>query len=190
MRLKHLPTLILSCLCFAACSDQKRKQELDKREQALMNKEIEFASKAADYQALLQMRDSLLTKKTDTAIVQKWPTGIPGNWNGKTVCNESDCGDYVVGDQRSDVWVFAGDSTNIFTKIINNGKLLRVYTAIADSTQIRLHYKTDSTATRKVDIKVVLNPSGNNVMKGTQTIAVNNKCTASFSVELVRTSKP
>lgn len=190
MRLKHLTTIILISFCFVACNDQKREQALDKREQALIVKEMKFAAKAAEYQSLLQMRDSLLSKKTDTPAVQKWPPGIPGNWNGKILCSESNCSDYVVGDQRSDTWVFASDSTSIFTKIINSGKLLRVYTASADSTQIKLHYKTDSTATRKVDIKIVLSPAGNNLLKGTQTISVNNKCTARFSVELVRVPTP
>lgn len=191
MTLNHLRSLIIIAVCLSGCSDRQSQQQLDQREQALTKREIEFAAKAADYQSLLRMRDSLLSKKTDTiAAVQKWPEGIAGNWNGKMLCRESDCSDYVVGDQRSDDWVFDADSTGIFTRIINKKKLLRTYDAQLDSTGIKLHYKSDSTATRKVDISVVLSPAGANLMKGTQTISVNNNCTASFSVELVRASNP
>lgn len=190
MKIKHLFFLILITCCFAACSDEKRQQQLDSREQAIIKREMEFTAKVADYQSLLQLRDSLLSEKSDTLFVQRWPEGISGNWKGKILCRESNCSDYVVGDQRSDTWAFASDSIRIFTELINNGKLLRVYSAQVDSTAISLHYKSDSTATRKVDINVVLTPSGNDLIKGTQTISVNNQCTARFSVELVRSSNP
>lgn len=182
--------LILMAVCFAACGDKERQQQLESREQAIIKREMEFAAKAADYQSLLRLRDSLLSKKSDSIIVQRWPEGISGSWNGKMLCRESNCSDYVVGDQRSDTWAFASDSARIFTNIIKNGKLLRVYSAQVDSTEIRLHYRSDSTATRKVDINVVLTPSGSDLIKGTQTISVNNNCTARFSVELVRSSNP
>ncbi len=68
------------------------------------------------------------------------PAGLAGKVcryvERKDVCRESDCNDYVVGDQRSDNWEFAGDSSGIFTRIINKDKLLRVYSAEVDSTEI------------------------------------------------------
>ncbi|MCX2480723.1 hypothetical protein OQY15_16575 [Pedobacter sp. MC2016-15] len=190
MNQKLLLTLFISACLFVACGDKDREKQLDAREQAIAKQETDFAAKAADYQSLIKMRDSLRSKKPDTLALQQWPEGIPGNWNGKTLCRESDCTDYVVGDQRSDTWVFEGDSTGIFMKVINKDKILRVYNAQVDSTEIRLHYKTDSTATRQVDISVVLNRAGNDLMKGSQTISVNNSCTAKFSVELTRNSNP
>jgi len=188
MNRKLLLALFISACFFVACGDKDREQQLDQREQAIAKQETDFATKASDYQSLIKMRDSLRSKKTDTIAIQQWPEGIPGNWNSKTLCRESDCSDYVVGDQRSEIWAFEGDSTGIFTKVINKDKILRVYTAQVDSTEIRLHYKTDSTATRQVDINVVLNRAGNDLMKGTQTISVNNSCTAKFSVEVTRNS--
>jgi len=186
---KNLLNLLFITLLLTACNDRKREQELDKREQALAVKEVEFAARAADYQSLLKMRDSLFSKK-DTVQAQRWTEGIAGFWNGKTICRESDCSDYVVGDQRSATWEFAGDSSSIFTKIINQDKLVRVYSASVDSTEIMLHFATDSTAERKVDINVNLSAISSNLIRGTQTISVNNKCTARFSVELVKASNP
>jgi len=172
-----------------ACTDSKREEQLTNREQTLIKKETEFATKQAEYQSLMRMRDSLFSLK-DSVVLQKWSEGTEGIWNGKTVCRESDCSDYVVGDQRSDIWEFTSDSTGIFTKIISNGKLIRIYSASADSTEYRLSYQTDSTANRKVSMNVVLKPVSRNLIKGTQTINVNDNCTARFSVELVRTSNP
>ncbi|WP_407430085.1 hypothetical protein [Arcticibacter sp.] len=180
--------VLLITACFAACGDKEREQQLESREQAIIKREMQFAAKAAEYQSLLRLRDSLMSKKSDTVFVQQWPESISGNWNGKTVCRESNCSDYVVGDQRSDIWEFASDSTHIFTNIINKGKFLRVYSAQLDSTEIRMYYQSDSAATRKVEINVVLIPSGKDLIKGTQTISVNNNCTARFSVELVRSA--
>ncbi|MHA4895474.1 hypothetical protein ACXZ1K_12035 [Pedobacter sp. PWIIR3] len=189
IKLRDILYYTLALICLSACENDQRKQQLDEREKSLMAKEMEFAAKEADYQSLIQMRDSVMSRKMDTTIITRWPADIPGIWTGKTVCNESDCSDYVVGDQRTDTWVFANDTTSIFTKIINKEKLIRVYTASVDSTQISLHYKSDSTATRKVDIRVLLNASGKNQMKGTQTILVNENCEAKFTVELERTAK-
>jgi hypothetical protein len=187
---KYPSMFVFLAVFLLSCGDQQARQKLEEREKALTQRELEFAAKAADYQALQSMRDRLLSKKADTVVNQQWPEGIEGTWNGKLMCRESDCSDYVVGDQRSDNWVFASDSTSIFTKIVNKEKLVRVFSAEADSTEIKLHFKSDSTANRKVDIRVVLTPAGTNLIKGTQTISVNDNCTARFSVELVRATNP
>ncbi|WP_276090494.1 hypothetical protein [Pedobacter sp. JY14-1] len=189
--IKQIPLFLLISIAglLGACRNSEREKELDKREQAITRREMDFAEKAAEYQQLLRFRDSLMTRQ-DSVVRQAWPERFAGMWSGKTVCRESDCNDYVVGDQRSDNWEFAGDSSGIFTRIINKDKLLRVYSAEVDSTEVRLRFRTDSTATRKVDIGVVLTPVSNTLMKGTQTIIVNNNCTARFSVELVRPSNP
>lgn len=191
MMIKQIPLFLLILIAglLGACRNNEREKELDKREQAITRREMDFAEKAAEYQQLLRFRDSLMARQ-DSVVRQSWPERFVGMWSGKTVCRESDCNDYVVGDQRSDNWEFAGDSSGIFTRIINKDKLLRVYSAEVDSTEIRLRFRTDSTATRKVDIGVVLTPVSNTLMKGTQTIIVNNNCTARFSVELVRPSNP
>lgn len=187
--LRPLLLLFAAALLVASCSDPKRVQELDKREQNLLQREKEFASKAADYQSLLLMRDSLFSRK-DTGMLSAWPESIQGSWNGKIVCKESNCSDYVVGDQRVDNWEFVSDSTGLFTRVINKGKLIRIYSADADSTTYRLNYQTDTAASRKVMINVTLKPVDSTLIKGTQIINVNNNCTARFSVELVRTSTP
>jgi len=186
-------TQMLACLCFAAiffaagCRDNVREQELNKREQILLEKENQFALKEADYQSLLKMRDSLLAKK-GTIMLPGWPNQIEGLWNSKVVCTESNCSDYIVGDQRSDLWEFGSDSSQLVTKVISNNKLVRIYLAEYSNNQIHLNFSTDSTAPKKVTMHVLLNESTPNKLKGTRTIAIDSACTAKFSVELNRVS--
>ncbi|SFQ52075.1 hypothetical protein SAMN05444277_11716 [Parafilimonas terrae] len=184
---------MFACLFFiaiffmAGCRDDVREQELNKREQILLEKENQFALREADYQSLLKMRDSLLAKK-DTIAPPGWPTQIEGLWNSKVVCTESNCSDYIVGDQRSDLWDFSSDSSQMVTKVISNNKLVRIYLAEYSNNQINLDFSTDSTAPKKVTMHVLLNETAPDKLKGTRTIAIDSACTAKFSVELNRVS--
>ncbi|MCF0074092.1 hypothetical protein LZD49_26655 [Dyadobacter sp. CY261] len=178
--------LIVSCLLIWSCRDKEREQQLAQREQTLLQKEQEFALKEADYNALVRMRDSLLTRKSDTVVIQAWPDELAGMWTSKSVCRESNCTEYVIGDQRSNAWEFVSDSTGLFTRVFNNNKLIRVYAASFDSTGIRLRYKSDSSSAKMTDMSVELGRSGGNLLKGMQTIGIDNTCTAKFSVELTR----
>ncbi|GAB3996361.1 hypothetical protein GCM10028807_38710 [Spirosoma daeguense] len=180
--------LLGSGLLLVGCHDKEREQQLEQREQALLEKEKQFALKEADYQSLTKMRDSLMIKQ-DTTIVAAWPSSIAGQWNSKVICIESNCPDYAVGDQRSDLWEFSSDSTQMVTKVINNNKLVRVFGANYADNQINLSYKTDSTAAKQVNMNVLLNEISASKLKGTRTVMVDNKCTARFSVELSRNAK-
>ena len=182
---------MFACMFFAAifftagCRDDVREQELNKREQILLEKENQFTLKEADYQSLLKMRDSLMAQK-DTVTHLDWPPQLAGLWNSKVVCTESNCSDYIVGDQRSDLWEFSSDSSQMITKVISNNKLVRVYLAEYSNSQINLNFSTDSTAARKVAMHVTLNEAAPGKLKGIRTIAIDSACTAKFSVELNR----
>jgi len=178
--------LALSFLLTWGCRDNQKEQQLAQREQALLQKEQEFALKEADYNALVRMRDSLLTRKDTAVVIQRWPDDIAGMWTSKSVCRESNCSEYVIGDQRSNAWEFVSDSTGLFTRVFNNNKLVRVYSASFDSTGIRLHYKSDSSAAKLTEMNVDLGRANGNLIKGMQTIGIGNACTAKFSVELTR----
>jgi len=176
-----VPFLILSC------NDKEKESTLASREQQLLEKEKLFAKKESQYQALLKMKDSIFSKK-DSVKVLKWPDEISGLWSGKVICTESNCSDYVVGDQRIDTWEFDNDSTQLVTKIINNNNLVRLYTGKFENNEIKLNFKTDSTAKKKVDMNILLNDISDTKIRGTRTIAVDN-CLARFSVELTRSTK-
>ncbi|SEJ26841.1 hypothetical protein SAMN04487995_3864 [Dyadobacter koreensis] len=181
--------ILLSCILIWGCQNEQKEQQLAQREQAVSKKEQEFALKEADYISLLKMRDSLLTKK-DTLIIQHWPENIAGLWSGRSVCRESNCSEYVIGDQRANQWEFISDSTGLYTRVIDkNNKTVRVYNARFDSTGINLQFSSDTSATKMATLTVDLNPLTNEVLKGIQTININQSCTAKFYVELTRSTQ-
>lgn len=183
-------TAFCCLLALASCRDEARERALAEREQSLAEKEKQFALKDADYRSLLRWRDSLLAS-ADTAgaiPVTAWPADVLGRWNSKTVCRESSCSEYVVGDQRSGAWEFSEDSTGLFTKVYDRNNLVRVYTGTFDSSAIRLQFRTDSGAVRHAEIDVELSRSATGAIKGSQVLKMENGCTARFTVELVRAS--
>lgn len=187
---QRLLTLLLLLLTLAACRDTVREQQLAEREQALAEKEKMFALKEADYSALLRWRDSTLAAADTLAATPAtaWPTDLLGRWSSKTVCRESSCNEYVVGDQRSGAWEFSGDSAGLFTKVYDRNTLVRVYSGSFDSAAARLYFRSDSAAQRKVEMEVELRRSPTGAIKGSQLLTMENGCTAKFTVELVRAS--
>ncbi|MGE7777202.1 hypothetical protein ACQKLP_20960 [Chitinophaga sp. NPDC101104] len=188
--MKPFVTMIFCLLAIAACKDAERERQLASREAALAEKEKQFALKEADYRALLRWRDSLLAvKDTLGAIAERaWPEDVLGRWNSKTVCKESSCSEYVVGDQRAGAWEFSADSAGLFTKVFDRNALVRVYAGTFDSSAVRLQFRSDSSAARRVEMDVELSRSGTGTMKGSQLLKMENGCTARFTVELVRAS--
>ncbi|MGL6127480.1 hypothetical protein [Chryseobacterium artocarpi] len=179
--------LLTASVLLVSCDYKEKEKNLTDREKQLLEKEKIFAKKESEYQSLLKMRDSIFTKK-DSVKVAVWPAEISGAWNGKVICTESNCSDYAVGDQRTDLWEFDNDSTQPITKIINNNNLVRLYSGKFENNEIKLSFKTDSTAKKNVEMSVLLNDISDNKIKGTRTIT-SDGCTAKFSVELVRSTK-
>lgn len=182
--------LLAASFILVSCDYKEKEKNLTDREKQLLEKEKTFAKKESEYQSLLKMRDSIFAKKDsgDSIVIATWPAEISGPWNGKVICTESNCSDYAVGDQRTDIWEFDNDSTQPITKIINNNNLVRLYSGKFENNEIKLSFKTDSTAKKNVEMSVLLNDISDNKIKGTRTIT-SDGCTAKFSVELVRSTK-
>lgn len=185
--MKQLPLLLIFACIFISCESRKE-QELLKREKALILKEEEFEKKEADYKTLLSMRDSIFALKDsinkDNELITEWPESLKGFWNSKMLCRESNCSQYVIGDQRNEAWEFISDSTGIYTNVVNNKKLIRVFKAKYLKDKIMLEFSSDSVFKNKVKINVVLDDIKENIIKGTQTITGQDNCSARFSVEL------
>ncbi len=180
--------LLFIIICAISSCENKKEHDLQEREKVLNLKEEEFAIKEADYKSLLLMRDSILalkdTIKPEIVLLKSWPDSLRGVWNSKMVCRESNCSNYVIGDQRNEVWQFFSDSTGIYTNVLNNKKLVRIFKAKYIGDKIQLDFISDSTSKSKVKINVILDDIKKNVIKGTQTITGQDNCTAKFSVEL------
>lgn len=188
---KKLLLLFLTCL-FISC-ENKKELELQNREKALVLREGQLAKKEADYKSLQLFRDSIIalkdTVKDAAESVKEWPKNIQGVWNSKMLCRESNCSKYVIGDQRNESWQFSSDSTGIYTNVLNNKKLIRVFKAKYIEDKILLEFNSDSISKNKTKMSVVLDDIQDNVIKGIQTITGQDNCTARFSVELTLPQK-
>lgn len=179
--------LLIILILFSACQNNRQEVAMQQRENALLEKEKQIALRENEYKALARFRDSVLqVRGNDTAVTSAWPPAIAGQWSSKVICVESGCQDYVVGDQRTDTWEFSTDSIQLLTKVISNNRLVRVYTAAYDGSQIRMHFQTDSSAGRLVKMEVVLTDIGEKKIRGNRIISIDDKCSARFTVELDR----
>ncbi|GGF28958.1 hypothetical protein [Flavobacterium limi] len=188
---KNLLLLFFTCL-FISC-ENKKELELQNREKALILREEQIADKEAEYKSLLLFRDSVIALK-DSAdhpaeSLKEWPKNIQGIWNSKMLCRESNCNQYVIGDQRNETWQFLSDSTGIYTNVLNNKKLVRVFKAKYIEDKIQLEFNSDSISKNRTKINVTLDDIQENVIKGTQTITGQDNCAARFSVELTLPQK-
>ncbi|MBJ2124388.1 hypothetical protein [Flavobacterium sp. IB48] len=183
--------LILFVLVLSSCSN-KKEQELIVRENALLEREKQFQDKEADYDKLLKMRDSLLSvsKVKDTLPkIKEWPENLKVTWNSKMICRESNCSNYVIGDQRSEVWEFVSDSTGMFTNVLSNNEIKRVFAGQYLESKIVLDSAKEASSKNKIKVSVVLDDIKKNIIKGTQTITGQDNCIAKFSVELTPSTK-
>lgn len=190
MTLKRLLILLLIPV-FISCGN-KKERELNQRENTILEREQQFADKEAEYESLLKMRDSLkLTlQKTDSVpVVKVWADSLKIKWNSKMICRESNCSNYVIGDQRTEIWNFVSDSTGMFANVSNNNQLKRIFRGQYLNNKIVLDSAKESSARNTVKITVVLDDIKKNVIKGTQTITGQDNCIAKFSVELTPSKK-
>ncbi|WP_281234897.1 hypothetical protein [Flavobacterium gelatinilyticum] len=181
-------------LIFVSCTGGKESQ-LEVREKKLMLKEKEFSAKEEDYKNLLKLRDSLqqavlMKEKKKDSIVRFWPDSLVGSWNSRLVCRESACGTYVIGDQRTEKWIFFNDSIGPIIKVMDNNKLKRTFRAEYQDGQARLNiYLPDSTVAGNNKTTALLDNFGRKVIKGVQSLSGEDGCLVKFSVELSPSQK-
>src|SRR5690606_15124852 len=136
--IKTIFASFITMLLLTGCNECTKEEDLILREKALIQKENQFAEKEAEYLSLLKFKDSIQSSM-DSLAYQTWPDSIAGKWNSKTLCTESNCNDYVIGDQRVDVWVFDQDSTGLHARVLNNkNEIIRTYQAKYSPQGIRL----------------------------------------------------
>lgn len=184
--------LVLTLIPLLISCTNKKEQELAERENALLEREQKFADKEAEYELLLKMKDSLqlaVQIKDTVPKIQVWPDSLKIKWNSKMICRESNCTNYVIGDQRTEVWDFASDSTGMYANVLSNKEIKRVFRGQYLANKIVLDSAKESSAKSNIKIKVVLDDIKKNVIRGTQTITGQDNCTAKFSVELTPSKK-
>lgn len=186
MKIRTYLLLIFSILTVVSCLNDEKKTSLEKREAEIMEKEKQFAGKEAEYQALLKMRDSLNASTDSIAVIHRIPFNINGKWNGRIVCTESNCSDYVVGDTRVDQWEITEKDGEITAKNLNKTGNVRVYKGTFDGSAIYLKHSSDPSAGKQLDMKIDLLTLDSLKLSGSREVQVNRQCLSKFSIDLTR----
>ncbi|MBB4803443.1 hypothetical protein HNP37_003518 [Flavobacterium nitrogenifigens] len=184
--------LVVLFLPFLFSCNDKKEQEITKRENELLEREKKFADKEAEYELLLKMKDSIqltLQVKDTVPKMQVWPDSLKIKWSSKMICKESNCSNYVIGDQRTEIWDFVSDSTGMYANVVSNKEIKRVFRGQYLVNKIVLDSAKESSAKNNIKVSVVLDDIKKNIIKGTQTITGQDNCTAKFSVELTPSKK-
>ncbi|MHC0444672.1 hypothetical protein [Flavobacterium phragmitis] len=114
---------------------------------------------------------------------------ILGFWNSEMLCSKADCGLYVIGDRRNEIWEFMEDSAKVYAHALHGKKLLTVFRAVYNGDQIVLESCRDSLSENTLKINILLDDLKDNVIKGTQKITIEDNCISVFDVELTRAEK-
>jgi len=190
----YLTYLVIVLL--VSCGQDSGKQALADREKALEKREQDLASIEEEYRTLLKMRDSLRAREStplegDTSSTHEpWPDSVLGEWNSRMVCRASRCANYVVGDQRHEVWRFYSDSVGSYVQVVNNDEHIRIFEGQQNGNEITLNILPDTNMTKSsVARRVQLDDVTSGIMKGTLVLTGKNNCETVFSVELTPRAK-
>lgn len=165
--MRKLPIIVL--LIFLCISCQRKKESgLENSKNAIV------------------LKDSVLS---NAKSIRKWEVSLQGLWNSEMLCRKADCGSYVIGDRRNELWEFLKDSVRVYANGLNSKKLLSVFRAIHNGDKIIMESCPDSLSESRLKINVVLDDITDNVIKGTQTITTDDNCASVFDLELTRAKK-
>ncbi|MBW8362429.1 MAG: hypothetical protein K0M56_09625 [Kaistella sp.] len=178
--------LIIIVLGISISCNPKKTEEITERERVLSEKEKAFELKAADYEALKKIRDSLQEIKNAPEIAPVLPENLLGTWVGKIVCTESNCKEHVIGDQRTDDFELFRSNNQLSAKLSNKTGSSRIYTGSYDGEEIKLIYQSDSTAVKPTKTVFIFREIAPDRISGIRETIGKKDCVAKFSVELVR----
>jgi len=193
MVLQRIVAAALLVISLCSCTGKKEEQ-LKAREENLRAREDAFKAKEQDYAELLALRDSIRQADSLSSVPgiippKVWPDSLAGEWSGKMLCRESSCKNYVIGDQRTEKWLFSNDSLGLIVKVMDNEKLKRQLRAEMTGKTIRLSMATDTTTINRISIEASLDEVRAKLIRGSQSLKGKDDCTAKFSVELTPVKK-
>ena len=177
-----LPSIICIAvlLVFHSCTESQKENNLNAREQQLLIKEKEIATKEAEFQKLITLRDSLQNANDSATANNSLPAAILGKWNGKMICTESSCSEHVIGDQRNDVWEFTPQGLKMTNK--TGGE--KMFTGRISGNDLKFFSEASSSPGNSSQITFKLNSLQEGKIKGNCDFIGKDGCVAKFSVEL------
>ncbi len=189
----HFYFFIALLLLTSSCRNNTRTNELERRENALSQREKEVASIMDEYNQLLLMRDSL--KYTDSLQVDSiqnkstWTDQLVGDWESRLVCVSTSCRGYVIGDQRTEHWTFEADSTGLELHIARKAADPKIYLTRASESKNDLTLIDKNANSSKSTSLLSFEDINGKQIRGQKRSSGSGNCELIFSVLLTPRSK-
>jgi len=185
--------MIFSILCvivFSGCSVRQREIELDKKlaevnekEQQLTLKEQSLDFREQQLNEREKKLDSTTRKIANDSLLILHPQ-LPGLWNVKMQCTETNCPGSAVGDTKNEQWEFKVQDNGVIASAISNNELVRIYSGDYSGNLLRLTLQQDSSVKQSTKMIIRLQQIQNNEMTGEREIIQPNGCRILYSLQL------
>lgn len=177
-------------LLFAGCTYKNQERELEQRRAALNEKEQQLVLKEQSLdlrEQVLNEREKVIdstTKKiANDSLYLKYPA-IPGKWNVKMVCTDTNCPGSAIGDTKNEQWEFAFQDNSVIVSATSNNKLVRVYSGSIQDGSMKLSLSHDFPDSLSSSMTVRLQLISEKEMTGEREIVQSSGCRIIYSLQL------
>lgn len=162
---------------------EKRTAELNEREQQLVLKEqtLDLRSQALDERE--KVLDSTSKKIANDSLFVRYPE-LPGLWNVKMTCTETNCSGSAIGDTKNEKWDFNFQNNNVIISAISNNKLVRVYSGEINDNTLKLTLSRDTPDSLSSSMSIRLQLISEKEMTGEREIIQASGCRIVYSLVL------
>jgi hypothetical protein len=183
----------LFSLLLGGCDIRKREQILTKKENELNQKEQELFLK----EKALQLKEEELLRKTqsldslhnnviiDSIFINPEFVGM---WSVQMNCTETSCAGSAVGDVKTEHWDISYQDNKTIAKVIDNAKVVRVYSGTSTSNSIEMSFQQSSTETNQITNMIIrMEQTAKNKLEGRREITrLPENCKIVYAVEMVK----
>jgi len=184
---------LLSFFCFiifSGCSLRERETQLDRklaevneREQQLALRQQTLEAKEQQLNEREKILDSTTKKIAGDSLILVHPN-LPGTWNVKMQCIQTNCQGSAVGDTKNEQWDIRFQDNNIIAGAISNNKLVRVYSGTYSNNTIKLTSQEDSVDSPDTKMTVTLQINNEKDITGQREIIQPGGCRILYSLDL------
>lgn len=190
MRTKRLIFFtVLFIFVFSGCNLRKREIEVEKRTAEMNEREQQLTLKEQS----LEFRENLLIERekildstsrkiANDSLYKKFPQ-LPGIWNVKMICTETNCPGSAVGDTKTEQWDFTFQDNMIIATAVTNNQLVRVYSGHYTGNNIRLTVQKDSADNQTSKMAVRLQNIKDKEIEGEREIIQSGGCRIVYSLQ-------
>jgi hypothetical protein len=185
--------IFIFSIFFGGCDIRKREQVLTKKENELNQKEQELFIK----EKALQLREEELLRRTqnldsinnnvvvDSIFINPEFVGV---WSVQMDCIETSCPGSAVGDVKTEQWDISYQDNTTIAKVIDNAKVVRVYSGTSTSNSLEMSFQQSGTGTNQVTNMVVrLEQTSKKRLEGRREITrLPDNCKIVYAVDMVK----